>query len=392
MGRGGGGGGSHHSSHHSSSHSHSSRSSGSSYRSSGSSYRSSGSSYRSSGYSSSHHSGHYSSGGLGGYSSYNDYGSSRSGCSGGLIGVICFLCAFFGILFGVIGKNGGELIGSFSVERSTINREMLPSDKCTKSESWYRDDWGDWIDEPGEREALIQGLTYFYERTGVQPYVWIMGEEGKDYMSEGSVEELAESKYKQLFGDDEGHLLLIFREYPNESSNYIVTATPGYDAETVVMDEQAREILLDYIDLYYTSDRLNEGEFFSMAFRKATDRIMTKQLSNAQLITIGVVVLIVVIGLIVIAKIRKKRKVAVAKEKAVQAQAEASKKQTEFDRKKYEDRLEKEYVSVECPNCAYAGNKIRKSTVGNCPYCGTAIMVDKDGKVEFGTAGDKTTT
>ncbi|MCR4776695.1 MAG: hypothetical protein K5869_10005, partial [Saccharofermentans sp.] len=241
MGRGGGGGSSHHSSHHSSSHSHSggssrsSRSSGSSYRSSGSSYRSSGSSYRSS---YSHHSGgsHYS-----GYSG----SASRSGCGCSRIFSIMLIFPMImivGIFYGIIDT--GDIGTFFKIERSTIQREALPADKCQAIDKWYQDDWGDWIDKSGEAEAVKSGLEYFYQKTGVQPYLWIMGEEGKNYMSEGSVEELAEKRYKELFGNDEGHLIVIFREYPNESSNYIVTATPGFDAETQVMDEQAREILL----------------------------------------------------------------------------------------------------------------------------------------------------
>jgi RNA polymerase-binding transcription factor DksA len=226
-----------------------------------------------------------------------------------------------------------------------------------------------------------------------------MGEEGKDYVSEGSLEELGDKKYKEMFGEDEGHLLLIFREYPNESSNYIVTATPGYDAETQVMDEQAREILLDFVDYYYTVDDLNEGQFFGKAFEKAGDRIMMKQLSLRQLAVIVIVVLIVVIGLIIIANIRKKRKIAVAKQKTMQKQAAAQEakavaqqKQTDFNRKQYEDQLETEFVAVECPNCGSTGNKIRRTTVGYCPFCGTAIRVDKDGNVEFINRDDTSAT
>ena len=309
----------------------------------------------------------------------------------------------FGIAIAFLYAAGKEVISGpfsyFMIERSTVNREMLPESKCTKTDKWYSDDWGDWINEDGEERALISGLTYFYEKTGVQPYVWIMGEEGKEYMSEGSLEELGDKKYKEMFGDDEGHLLLIFREYPNESSNYTVTATPGYDAETQVMDEQAREILLDFIDYYYTDENMNEGQFFGKSFEKAGDRIMMKQLSFRQMGIIAAVTLIVVIGLCIIANIRKKRKIAVAKQKAAQKQAEAqqakavaAQKKTDFDRKQYEDKLETEYVAVECPNCGSTGNKIRRTTVGYCPFCGTAIRVDKDGNVEFINRDEQTPT
>ena len=255
--------------------------------------------------------------------------------------------------------DSGDLDAFFKIERSTVQREALPADKCQAVDKWYQDDWGDWIDESGEEASLKAGLQHFYEKTGVQPYLWIMGEEGKDYMSEGSVEELAEEKYKELFGNDEGHLLVIFREYPNESSNYIVTATPGHDAETQVMDGQAREILL-------------------------------KQLSTKQLATIVIVAVVVVIGIIVTASIIRKKKVAVAKQKALQKQAEAqqakavaAQKQTEFNQQKYNDELETQYVAVECPNCGSTGNKIRRTTVGYCPFCGTAIKVDENGNVTF---------
>ena len=286
----------------------------------------------------------------------------------------------------------------FKIERSTIQREALPAEKCKKIDKWYQDDWGDWIDKEGEADAVKAGLESFYHKTGVQPYLWIMGEEGKDYMSEGSVEELADKKYKEMFGNDEGHLLVIFREYPNASSNYIVTATPGYDAETQVMDEQAREILLDYIDYFYTDEDLDEGHFFFKAFDRAGNRIMTKQMSEKQVFTIIVVAAIVVIGLIIISSIIRKKKVAVAKQKALQKQAEAqqakavaAQKQTEFNQQKYNDELETQYVAVECPNCGSTGNKIRRTTVGYCPFCGTAIKVDQDGKVSFINRNEPTT-
>ena len=385
MGRGGGGGSSHHSSHHSSSHSHSGGSSRSSYRSSGSSYRSSGSSYRSS---YSHHSGgtHYS----GGYSGLGT-GSGGSGCGcSRVVGIILLfpILLIMGILYGLYETL--DVSTMFKIERSTIQREALPAEKCKAIDKWFQDDWGDWINEKYEDESLQDGLEYFYKKTGVQPYLWIMGEEGKDYMSEGSVEELADKKYKEMFGNDEGHLLIIFREYPNASSNYICTATPGYDAETQVMDDQAREILLDYIDYYYTEESFNEGQFFERAFTSAADRIMIKQLSTKQLAAIVIVVIVVVIGIIIVASIIRKKKVAVAKQKALQKQAEAqqakavaAQKQTEFDQQKYNDQLETQYVAVICPNCGSTGNKIRKATVGYCPYCGTAIKVDQDGQVKI---------
>ena len=374
MGRGGGRSGGHSGGHRSSSHSHHS-----SHRSSG------GSHYHSSGsYGRSHHSRNY-----------------RSGGSGGCGTLFSLLLIF--VMVGVFGyiKTGkiplADELG-FGIERSTIAREMLPADDCDPIDAWYQDDWGTWITEgSGEEAALIDGLEYFYEKTGVQPYLWITGEEvGAEYQSEGSLEDWAEEKYAELFGEDEGHLLIVFREYPDESGDYICTVTPGYNASTVVMDDQAREILLDYIDYYYEKTEYDEGEFFEMALKKAADRIMTKQLSNREILTIVTVVVIAAIVIVIIVNVRKKRKIAVAKEQtrqkaeaarqaqaeAVQAQAEAETAKTEFAHQVYNDELEKQYVGVVCPSCGASGNKIRLGTVGYCQYCGTAIKaVGAEGSV-----------
>lgn len=282
----------------------------------------------------------------------------------------------------------------FGITRSTVAREMLPEDDCDPIDTWYQDDWGTWITaDSSEEKDLINGLEYFYEKTGVQPYLWITGEEvGSEYQSEGSLEDWAEDKYVELFGEDEGHLLIVFREYPDESGDYICTVTPGYDAGTVVMDEEAREILLDYIDYFYEKTEYNEGEFFEQALIKAADRIMTKQLTNREIITIVVVVLIAAIVIVIIVNVRKKRKIAVAKEQtrqkaeaakqaqaeAVQAQAEAETAKTEFAHQVYNDELEKQYVGVVCPSCGASGNKIRLGTVGYCQFCGTAIKAAGD--------------
>ncbi len=374
MGRGGGGGGSHHSSHHSSSHTH--HASSSSYHSSGSS------SYRS---------------GSSRYSGGSSGGSGGGGCFSTFVTLIVMAVIAGGVYFG-LSDEIPQPVQFFLIERSTENREALPESKCTPVDVWYQDDWGDWIDEEGEEDALIDGMKSFYESTGVQPYLWITGEDGGQYESAQSLEDLAEAKYKELFGIDEGHMIVIFREYPNNSSEYICTVTPGYDAETQVLDEQAREILLDFIDYFYTDTDLNEGYFFKYSFKNAGERIMQKQLSFRQMGIIAAVAVILVIGLIITAKIVKKRKIAVAKQKTLQAQeaakhakAVADQKKTDFNRKKYEDELETQYVAVNCPNCGASNLKIRRTTVGYCDYCGTAIKVDKDGNIAI-ISGDQAGT
>ena len=69
-------------------------------------------------------------------------------------------------------------------------------------------------------------------------------------------------------------------------------------------------------------------------------------------------------------------------------QAEASREKTIEENSRYrrtmlEDEIARASVAVECPNCGSTGNKIRRTTVGYCPFCGTAIKVDEGGNVTF---------
>lgn len=300
-------------------------------------------------------------------------GKGNKGYVGIIIAYVC-LC-IFGVVFLCLFMKSGDS----AIERSTVRREALSSDMCDEYGSWYVDNWGDWIDTAKKEKTLEEGLEYFYDKTGVQPYLIIMGEEGKDYVSEGSIEKFSQSLYDDLFGDDGGHIIVVFREYPNSSSNFICGVYAGSDAETV-MDEQAREIFLDYIDYCYANESYDDAEFFANAFIKSADRIMKKQLSTTQVLVIIAVVFVLAAGGITIALIIKIRKEKAAKQNADQARAEANKVKTEFAQQQYKDKLETQYVSVVCPNCGSTSNKILKASIANCPFCGSAIKVDQSGK------------
>lgn len=252
MGRGRGGSGGRSSGGHSHS---SSRSSGGRMRSSGrggssfssSSHRGGGGYSSRASYGGSHY--HYHSG-PGGYG--RPYGrASGMGC---LTQIIVFLFIIF-LLFFIAAVASS---GSVSITPSTVEREPLSAGSVVMTD-FYTDEL-DWI-RSGTK--LEKGMRQFLKETGVQPYLYITDTvNGTVNPSSSDMEEYAAELYDDLFAD-EGHFLLLFHEY-NSSGNYNMWYTCGAQAKTV-MDKEACDILMDYVDKYYYSD-LSEDELFSKAF------------------------------------------------------------------------------------------------------------------------------
>jgi nitrogen fixation-related uncharacterized protein len=112
------------------------------------------------------------------------------------------------------------------------------------------------------------------------------------------VTSFAHSLYGQLF-NDEAHLLLVFFEHgawPNNITH--IYAVPGNMARSV-MDREALDILLDFVQLYYYQD-ITEEAMFSNAFNQAAQRIMFVPPDNRSIwitiiIVVGVVLLVVIL-------------------------------------------------------------------------------------------------
>ncbi|MCL2030314.1 MAG: DUF3892 domain-containing protein, partial [Oscillospiraceae bacterium] len=159
--------------------------------------------------------------------------------------------------------------GDSQVTRSTVRREALPSGAAMDSGPWYTDHLG-WI---GNQTQLLSGLRNFHGKTGVRPHLYLTGEiDGSDAVPTlARLESFANQTYSELF-NDEAHLLLVFFE--NEDAEYAMYAMPGNMARSV-MDDEARDILMDYIQRFYYSSSLSEEEMFSRAFDETGERIMT---------------------------------------------------------------------------------------------------------------------
>lgn len=182
---------------------------------------------------------------------------------------------------------GNLAASSVSITPSTVAREPLSAGAVITTD-YYTDELG-WIRSGTQ---LQKGMKAFYKETGIQPYLYITDTvNGTQLPNSSDMEIYAAQLYDELF-EDEGHFLLLFHEY--NPSEYNMWYTAGAQAKTV-MDNEACDILMDYVDKYYYSD-LGEDEMFSRAFDEAADRIMTVTKSPIPGI---IVAMCVVIGLFI---------------------------------------------------------------------------------------------
>jgi flagellar basal body-associated protein FliL len=221
---------------------------------------------------------------------YRGGGSGRGmGC--GAASIVFVIIAFV-VIFIIASSFGGLFSGGYSgdgdVIASTIQREPLPAGSV--NETGYYTDELSWICNKSEVET---GMKNFYRATGVQPYLYITDTvNGTHYPTLDDLRSFAEDKYNELF-TDQAHLLLVFFEY--EPGNYMDYCLTGSQAKTVV-DDEAVNILLDYVDRYYYSSGLSDEEFFSKSFADAADRMMEVTTSPwiPVLIVAGVVMIVVI--------------------------------------------------------------------------------------------------
>lgn len=154
------------------------------------------------------------------------------------------------------------------VTPSTINRTALPQGSATDRGPMFTDHLG-WI---SNQALLTTGMRNFFRRTGVRPHLYLIGEiYGTITPTDGQLESFANAMYSELFGD-EAHLLLLFFE--NARRQYGMHVAVGNQAQSVI-DEEARNILMDFVQRNYYSN-LRTEDAFSRAFDEASRRIMTR--------------------------------------------------------------------------------------------------------------------
>lgn len=215
-----------------------------------------------------------------------NFGPRRRGGGNGCLTVVLtiFVLILLIAVMSFVISGGGS---ASNVTASTVEREALPAGAVNET-AYFSDELG-WI---GNSTKLEAGMKNFYRETGVQPYLYITGTvNGSHEPTQTELEAFANEKYYALF-TDEAHLLLVFFEYyPSEYRTWCITGTQAKS----VMDSEAVNILLDYVDRYYYSD-LTDEEMFSKAFDAAGERVMT--VTKSPWITVWIVIGVLAILLV----------------------------------------------------------------------------------------------
>lgn len=317
-------------------------SAGRSSRSSGTGYRPSGSSYRSGNRNtifvnnSRPSYGGYNSGG---YRPSGGQQPPKKGGSGTLTTVILILVIALLLIAVFVAVSDSSASG---ITGSTVERTPLPAGSV--NETAYFDDQLGWIESPSKLKA---GMKSFYEATGVQPYLYITDEVyGSHSPTTDQLDQYVNELYDQLF-TDEAHMLVLFLEWEGAPSVYWTRYVCGVQAKTVI-DEEAADILLDYIDRNYYDSDLDETEFFANSFEDAGERIM--QVTKSPWIPILSICAVAAVLAVVAVLFQQKRKAEAAKAKELEDML--SKPLETFDDKEAED-LAKKYENAEDPVSKY---------------------------------------
>ena len=194
---------------------------------------------------------------------------------------------------------------------STVVREPLPKE-CVNETDYYTDE----LNLLSYDSELLPGLEKFHELTGVQPYIYLTGHSHDMWSTPNETEKkkLAESKYKDLFTDEAHLLLVVFKddEYSylyDYNSRYICWYAAGQKAASVI-DTEAGDILIEYLDKYYDDQSLTYEQYFSKVFGLTAERIMSVTTYPLLFIVLFVMLgLLVIVGLIfLVLKYIKKEK------------------------------------------------------------------------------------
>jgi len=191
-----------------------------------------------------------------------------------------------------------QTVMSSGITRSTKVRQ--PLDTATPFNQDCIVDTINCVEDP---DAVISALGYFYEHTGIQPYLYAASDvNGNTHVTEKDMSEFEREVYEALATDNQSVVLLYMEWNPGDVTAYLAA---GADAESV-LDEEALRIMSDYCKRLYAGSSTHT-EYFADVFTKSTDRMLTVTADYSKYFSIAVIVIIGLVTLAFVASILRNR-------------------------------------------------------------------------------------
>lgn len=231
----------------------------------------------------------------------------------------------FDVIITVIILIAGFIIYWMGLPKSTINREKL-TDIPAYNNNCVIDEIG-WINN---KDKLSKDLKYFYNKTGIQPYVIMKGYDSS-LTSDKSKEEWAIKYYDENIKSENGFLYVYFAEKDVDNDVGYMAYVNGYRT-TSIMDSEAVGIFWKYIDKNWYTDMSTDDVFYK-SFKSTADTIMVKSTTINDVlkyIIIGAILIGVLVALVVLIINKNKRD----KEKAEETERILSSTMEEIGRSK----------------------------------------------------------
>ena len=241
----------------------------------------------------------------------NRNGSGYHNITGSILASFVVLIVFTAIMFGIVSVlfSSGSTTSEVS---STINREPL-----TESAAFINDcvvDELGWFDNIPDTE---QRLQYFYNKTGVQPFI-VLHDHDSALTTDEEKEVWARDYYDANINNENTFLYVYFAEQDTDNDVGYMCYVNGIETGSV-MDSEAIEIFWNYIDRYWYSD-MSTDDLFVTVFEKTADTIMRVSTTGADVaktavLIIGIIVILIVLFLWWKARARREKEKAAETER-----------------------------------------------------------------------------
>lgn len=229
-----------------------------------------------------------------------------NGCGTGcvtIVAVILVIMIMFALVSSMIGSDGRDSYSASEVPASTYNREKLTGT------AWDNDcviDEIGWISEDGSVAGLERQLRQFYDKTGIQPFVYL-----KSYSSElvtdADKAEFASEFYEDEIANTYTFAFFYFEEEDPDSVGYMYYE--GGAQALGIMDAEAVEIFWAIEEQEWYNPDTSTEDCLANIFNRTADRIMTKTTTKNDIVKIVlIIVLVIVIAAVIVFIMNKRRK------------------------------------------------------------------------------------